>query len=172
MCKLELIMSIITTIVLLSGCTKNVSKDISKLSDDQQAAILAVRKFEERIGTYNETDILLYKGTDSITNEDISFILLNRISPVIIISDDPSINKDDFDPYIFYKDNFYDWDYCIDIARELQGNDANDFINNYYETSQIELKLYDCILHALDYELGEDKDGFTYISYEEIRDYI
>ena len=75
-------------------------------------------------------------------------------------------------PYIFYKEQFYTLDYCESLVRELQGNGYDDYKTNNEKASQIELELYDCGMHAVGYELGQEKDNFTIVPYVDIQEFI
>lgn len=168
--KFSLILALVMTFSLFCGCTK----DISGLPEDQQKAILSVRAFEKAFGDYNESDVLLYSGKGLSSNEDISFVFLNRETSlkINIESDGEVLPSQQSEPYIYYKEQFYTLDYCESIAHELQGNGYDDYKANIEKASQIELELYDCVIRAIGYELGEEKDNFSIVPYEDIQEYI
>ena len=168
--KFGLILTLIITIALCCGCTK----DISGLSENQQIAIMAIRSFEEEVGDYNESDVLLFTGKGFSSNEEITFVYLNRETSLKfkMESDGDVLPAQPSTPYIFYKKQFYTLDYCESLVRELQGNGYDDYKTNIEKASQIELELYDCGMHAVGYELGQEKDNFTIVPYVDIQEFI
>ena len=137
-------------------------------------AITAIRSFEEVIGDYNESDVLLFTGEGFFSNEEITFVYLNRETSleIKIDSDGKVLPAQHSTPYIFYKEQFYTFDYCNSLAQKLQGNGYDDYKANIEKASQIELELYDCVVHAIGYELGEEKDNFTIVPYVDIQEFI